>query len=47
MRCITLNPSSWGSVTVAQRSHKPQVDGSTPSPATTFPYSSIGRVQSC
>lgn len=33
MRCITLNPSSWGSVTVAQKSHKLQVGGSTPPPA--------------
>ena len=33
MRCITLNPSSWGSVTVAQKSHKLQVGGSIPPPA--------------
>lgn len=33
MRYITLNPSSWGSVTVAQKSHKLQVGGSIPLPA--------------
>ena len=36
MKYITLNPSKWGSVTVAQKSHKLQVGGSTPPPATKY-----------
>ena len=43
LRHITPNPSSWGSVTVAQKSHKLQEGGSIPPPATKWGISSIGR----